>query len=131
MGISLRFPNFVRRISRAPFERRTFRKHIARVGETFIPSRTLARDSPRLPEHRTDRGSNGSCRWICGGRKPGRAPLKQRAAWTSIIVAGVELTKQGEVTLVQEKCFTAIHVSQGPTETLSGLVVPCERLAQG
>jgi segregation and condensation protein A len=44
--------------------------------------------------------------------------LKQRAAWTSTFVAGLELAKQGEAALAQEDLFTAIHVSPAHVEPL-------------
>ena len=40
--------------------------------------------------------------------------LKQRAAWTSTFIAGLELAKQGEVALAQADQFDSIHVSQAP-----------------
>jgi segregation and condensation protein A len=42
--------------------------------------------------------------------------LKQRAAWTSTLVASLELAKQGDVALAQEDIFTAIHVSPAAPE---------------
>jgi segregation and condensation protein A len=37
--------------------------------------------------------------------------LKTRAAWSSTLIAGLELAKQGDVALAQEGLFAAIHVS--------------------
>ncbi|HEV7582298.1 MAG TPA: hypothetical protein VGO77_18130 [Mycobacterium sp.] len=37
--------------------------------------------------------------------------LKTRAAWSSTLIAGLELAKQGNVGLAQEDIFAAIHVS--------------------
>jgi segregation and condensation protein A len=40
-----------------------------------------------------------------------RRALRQRSAWSSTFVASLELAKQGEAALQQEKGFTAIYVS--------------------
>ena len=48
--------------------------------------------------------------------RPAGLALMQRAAWTSTLVASLELAKQGDVTLAQEEGFTAIHVSPAPEE---------------
>lgn len=37
--------------------------------------------------------------------------LRRRSAWTSTFLAGLELTKQGELALVQDDSFSPIHVS--------------------
>jgi chromatin segregation and condensation protein Rec8/ScpA/Scc1 (kleisin family) len=37
--------------------------------------------------------------------------LKTRAAWSSTLIAGLELAKQGDVGLAQEDLFAAIRVS--------------------
>ena len=42
---------------------------------------------------------------------PPQAALRRRSAWTSTFVAGLELAKQGEVALVQEVSFSAVHLT--------------------
>jgi chromatin segregation and condensation protein Rec8/ScpA/Scc1 (kleisin family) len=37
--------------------------------------------------------------------------MRQRGAWTSTFVAGLELAKQGEVALAQADTFASIRVS--------------------
>jgi segregation and condensation protein A len=47
---------------------------------------------------------------------PAESAVKVRAAWTSTLVASLELAKQGGVALAQEDIFTAIHVSPATPE---------------
>ena len=47
---------------------------------------------------------------------PTEPALTLRAAWTSTFIAGLELTKQGDVAMAQTDGFTAIHVSPAPVE---------------
>ena len=50
-------------------------------------------------------------------RAPKRSErLRQRAAWTSTFIAGLELAMQGGALLEQEDQFTAMYVSPAPTE---------------
>jgi segregation and condensation protein A len=42
--------------------------------------------------------------------------IRKRSAWTSTLVASLELTKQGEVMLAQTAPFSAIHVRPAPAE---------------
>jgi segregation and condensation protein A len=50
---------------------------------------------------------------------PAGPVLKQRAAWTSTLIASLELAKEGDVALAQGDIFTTIHVSAAPTESRS------------
>ena len=40
---------------------------------------------------------------------PDLSPLRRRSAWASAFAAGLEMAKQGDVTLAQEAVFTSIH----------------------
>ncbi|HST75415.1 MAG TPA: segregation/condensation protein A [Acetobacteraceae bacterium] len=42
---------------------------------------------------------------------PAGPALRRRAAWSSTLIASLELAKQGDLTLAQENLFTPIHVS--------------------
>jgi segregation and condensation protein A len=48
-----------------------------------------------------------------------RQALRQRSAWSSTFIASLELVRQGEAALQQEKGFTAINVSS-PTSRTNG-----------
>ena len=48
--------------------------------------------------------------------------LKRRSAWTNTFVAGLELARQGEVSLAQEQGFTPIRVQKG-----AGAAAPAEQ----
>ena len=44
------------------------------------------------------------------------SPFRKRSAWTSTLIASLELAKQGDVSLAQADPFAVVHVSPAPTE---------------